>query len=35
VRGGLLALGAWQGIYLYEHRHHAGRRRVIIHVTGC
>ncbi len=35
VRRGRLALGTWQGIYLYEHRHHAGRRRVIIHVTGC
>ncbi|WP_246068585.1 YjbQ family protein [Microbulbifer harenosus] len=25
-------LGTWQGIYLWEHRHHRGERRVIVHV---
>lgn len=28
------ALGTWQGIYLYEHRTHAHRRRVALHVIG-
>jgi secondary thiamine-phosphate synthase enzyme len=27
-----LALGTWQGIYLWEHRHHHGQRRVIVHL---
>ncbi len=27
-----LALGTWQGIYVWEHRHHGGNRKVIIHV---
>lgn len=29
-----LALGAWQGIYLWEHRHYAGTRKCIVHLTG-
>jgi len=29
---GQLALGSWQGIYLWEHRHHAGSRRVVVHI---
>lgn len=32
VNGGRLALGAWQGIYLWEHRHRGGRREVVIHI---
>ncbi|WP_066964646.1 secondary thiamine-phosphate synthase enzyme YjbQ [Microbulbifer sp. Q7] len=32
VIGGHLALGTWQGIYLWEHRHHTGKRRVIAHL---
>ncbi|SDK14997.1 secondary thiamine-phosphate synthase enzyme YjbQ [Microbulbifer yueqingensis] len=32
VKDGRLMLGTWQGIYLWEHRHHRGRRRVILHV---
>ncbi|MDB6060399.1 MAG: hypothetical protein JWM78_502 [Verrucomicrobiaceae bacterium] len=28
---GALALGTWQGVYLWEHRHHAGSRKVIVH----
>ena len=31
---GELALGTWQGIYLWEHRHHPHRRRVIVHLLG-
>ena len=29
---GRLALGTWQGIYLWEHRHHGGRRNLVIHI---
>jgi secondary thiamine-phosphate synthase enzyme len=32
VVGGLLALGTWQGIYLWEHRHRGARRQLAIHV---
>jgi secondary thiamine-phosphate synthase enzyme len=28
------SLGTWQGIYLYEHRHRAHRRRVTVTVIG-
>lgn len=31
---GRLALGTWQGIFLWEHRHHRGEREVIVNVTG-
>ena len=34
VMDGALALGVWQGIYLWEHRHHAGERRLIVNVLG-
>jgi len=34
VRAGRLALGTWQGVYLWEHRHAAHRRRVIVTVHG-
>jgi secondary thiamine-phosphate synthase enzyme len=30
---GQLALGSWQGIYLWEHRHHQGTRKVMVHLT--
>jgi secondary thiamine-phosphate synthase enzyme len=33
VVDGQLALGTWQGIFLWEHRHHAGRRKVIMHLA--
>jgi len=33
VIAGQLALGTWQGVYLWEHRHQPGRRRVIVHLT--
>jgi secondary thiamine-phosphate synthase enzyme len=31
---GKVALGQWQGIFLYEHRHVPSRRRVILHLLG-
>ncbi len=34
VLGGELALGTWQGIYLYEHRNHPHTRTVLVHVIG-
>ena len=34
ITRGALALGTWQGIYLWEHRTHAHRRRVIAHFIG-
>jgi secondary thiamine-phosphate synthase enzyme len=27
-----LVLGTWQGIYLWEHRHHGDRRNIVVHV---
>lgn len=33
VVGGRLALGTWQGIYLWEHRRSAHTRRVVVHVA--
>jgi secondary thiamine-phosphate synthase enzyme len=34
IRAGRLALGIWQGIYLYEHRRRPHTRRVLITVYG-
>ena len=34
IVGGALALGTWQGIYLYEHRRHPHTRRVAAHLIG-
>lgn len=34
VTAGSLALGTWQGIYLWEHRHDPHRRRVTVTVFG-
>jgi secondary thiamine-phosphate synthase enzyme len=31
---GQLALGTWQGIFLYEHRHEPATRRVVLHLIG-
>jgi len=31
---GALALGTWQGIYLYEHRRRGHRREVVLHLIG-
>ncbi|WP_461519556.1 secondary thiamine-phosphate synthase enzyme YjbQ [Porticoccus sp.] len=32
VMNGQLALGTWQGIFLWEHRHYGGNRKVILHL---
>ena len=32
--GGRLALGTWQGIYLFEHRRAPHRRRLALHLIG-
>jgi len=29
-----LVLGTWQGLYLWEHRHHAGVRNIIVHLSN-
>lgn len=34
VRGGAPALGTWQGIYLFEHRHGSHHRSVAAHLIG-
>lgn len=34
VAGGRLALGTWQGIYLFEHRTAPHRREVVLHLIG-
>ena len=30
-QAGRLLLGTWQGIFLWEHRHHPGTRRIVVH----
>jgi len=32
IQHGQLMLGTWQGIYLWEHRHGASRREIVIHI---
>jgi secondary thiamine-phosphate synthase enzyme len=34
VTAGRLALGTWQGLYLWEHRSRPQRRRLVVHVAG-
>ena len=34
ISNGQLALGIWQGIYLCEHRNHAGSRTIIVTLHG-
>jgi secondary thiamine-phosphate synthase enzyme len=34
ITDGTLNLGTWQGIYLCEHRNHAGRRKIVITLIG-
>jgi thiamine phosphate synthase YjbQ (UPF0047 family) len=31
---GALALGTWQGLYLWEHRRGGHRRRLVLHLLG-
>lgn len=33
IMSGRLALGSWQGVYLWEHRHQSTSRQVIIHLS--
>ncbi|WP_315924521.1 secondary thiamine-phosphate synthase enzyme YjbQ [Mesorhizobium sp. SP-1A] len=33
VTGGRLALGTWQGLYLFEHRQHPHRREIVLHLA--
>lgn len=33
VDQGRLALGTWQGIYLWEHRHGGERRELVLHIS--
>ncbi|TDH38231.1 YjbQ family protein [Pseudohoeflea suaedae] len=34
VTGGRLALGTWQGIYLFEHRDRPHRREIVLHLSN-
>lgn len=34
LSGGRLALGTWQGIYLFEHRRRPHRRTLMLHLIG-
>ncbi|MGO4126128.1 secondary thiamine-phosphate synthase enzyme YjbQ [Inquilinus sp. YAF38] len=34
VVSGRLALGTWQGIYLFEHRRRPHRREIVLHLLG-
>ena len=34
IADGELALGTWQGIYLWEHRKSAHRRKLVVHLIG-
>ncbi len=33
IDNGKLALGTWQGIFLFEHRHHGSQREVVLHIS--
>ena len=35
IRNGDLALGTWQGLYLFEHRTHPGSRRIVVTISGA
>ncbi|MEP0519946.1 MAG: secondary thiamine-phosphate synthase enzyme YjbQ [Hyphomicrobiales bacterium] len=34
VMNGRMALGTWQGIYLFEHRSQRHQRRIVLHLSG-
>jgi secondary thiamine-phosphate synthase enzyme len=34
VSGGRLALGTWQGLYLFEHRDRPHRREIVLHLSA-
>ena len=35
IQGGRLALGTWQGVFLYEHRTSAHTRRVMVTISAA
>lgn len=35
ILGGTLALGRWQGLYIWEHRHQPHRREVVVYISGA
>ena len=35
VTAGRLALGTWQALYVWEHRHAGHRRELVVHVLGA
>ena len=34
VSGGRMALGTWQGLYLFEHRQRSHRRQIVLHLSA-
>jgi len=34
IQGGKLALGTWQGVYVWEHRQHGRTRQVLVNLVG-
>ena len=34
IVAGRLALGTWQGIFLWEHRHGGQHRQIVVHISG-
>ena len=34
ITDGRLAMGIWQGLYLWEHRSRPHRRRLVVHIAG-
>lgn len=32
---GALVLGTWQGVFVWEHRHHRGEREVVVNILGA
>jgi len=34
IRDGALALGTWQGVYVWDHRKGRHRREIVVHVLG-
>lgn len=34
VLEGRLALGTWQGVFCWEHRHHSASRNIVVHISN-
>lgn len=34
VAGGLMTLGTWQAVYVFEHRDHGNIRNIVLHLLG-